>query len=89
MDLNERMAERARAILASQNISINAYAAKTGQSVDKASRRINGTVAFSLVDVEKFAEMTGYKPAELIDDEFILKPASMVKSPALAGKEGE
>ncbi|KAB8289346.1 hypothetical protein DSM100688_0426 [Bifidobacterium ramosum] len=86
MVLNERMAERARAIMAAQGISVATYAEKTGQSVDMASRRLNGNVTFSLTDVEKFAKLTGYKPVELIDDEFVLKPTHSVKSvsPALA-----
>lgn len=79
MGLNERTASRARAILAAQHLSISDYAERTGQSFDQASRRLNGRVEFSLTDIERFATLTGYKPAELVDDEFVLKPA-----PALA-----
>lgn len=55
-----------------------------------ASRRLNCKSRFTLHDVHKFSELTGYSPVDLVDDEFVLKPvAHAVGSQALAGKEAE
>ncbi|KAB5608381.1 hypothetical protein [Bifidobacterium jacchi] len=79
--LETRFTDRARAVLASQGISVSEYAEKTGQTFDMASRRLNGKVKVSITDLANFAELTGYDPCEFLEDEFVLKPA------VLAGRE--
>lgn len=79
--LEECFRERARAVLASQGMTVSAYAERTGQTFDMAQKRLSGKIRFSITDLARFAEVTGYKPSELLGDEFVLKPSS-----ALAGK---
>lgn len=83
-ELETRLAQRARAILAAQGISVSEYAASTGQSPDMASRRLNGKARFTVTDLDNFAKMTGYTPIELIDDAFVLKPV-VKPSPTVDG----
>lgn len=74
--LEKRFTDRARAVLAAQGISVSEYAARTGQSFDMASRRLNGRAKVSITDLAHFAEVTGYSPTELLDDEFTLHPVA-------------
>lgn len=76
-ELEERFTQRARAILAAQGITISEYAAKTGQSFDMASKRLNNKAKISITDLSNFAALTGYSPTELLDDEFVLKPLAL------------
>lgn len=40
-----------------------------------ASKRLNGVAKVSITDLDNFAKLTGYKPCELLEDEFVLHPA--------------
>lgn len=80
VDLNSIVSDRFRAVLSSQHISIAEYAKRTGQSRDAANRRINGNVPLSLADLNEFCTVTGYKPYELLQEEFVLKPLALVGS---------
>lgn len=71
--LEIRAADRARAILAAQNISVSEYAERTGQSFDMASRRLNRKARITITDIDNLAKLTGYSPTEFIADEFVLK----------------
>lgn len=73
-ELETRLVQRARAILAAQGISISDYAAHTNQSPDMASRRLNGKAKFTVTDLDNLAKLTGYTPIELLDESFVLKP---------------
>lgn len=84
--LEECFRKRARAVPASQGMTISTYAEKTGQTFDMAQKRLSGNAKFSITDLANFAMATGYKPSELLDDSFVLK-TSYVASSALAGKE--
>lgn len=70
--LNEKAAARIRAVMAAEKISVSDYAARTNQSVDVVSSRINGRVELSLGDIETFAKLTGYKPSDFLSEQFIL-----------------
>lgn len=74
-ELEKRFTDRARAVLAAQSISVTEYAKRTGQTFDMASKRLNGVAKVSITDLDNFAKLTGYKPCELLEDEFVLHPA--------------
>lgn len=76
--LNMRTAERVRAVMAAQKLTVADYAKQTDQSADMVSRRVNGKVEFTLSDIEEFADITGYSPLELLGDQFILHPVQEV-----------
>ena len=73
-ELNSIVADRFRAVLSSQHISITEYAELTGQSRDAANRRVNGTIPLTLADLYDFSKVSGYEPYELLKPEFVLKP---------------
>ena len=76
--LNARTAERIRAVMAVQRISVADYARQMNRSVDMASRLVNDKVEFTLSDLENFSDLTGYTPMELLDDQFVLHPSQEV-----------
>lgn len=53
--LNERVATEVRAELGRQRISVNELARRLGWSQPYLSRRVSGTVAFDLTDLERIA----------------------------------
>lgn len=88
--LEIQLVARARAVLASQGISVTEYAERTGQSFSMASKRLNGITRFTITDLAELSKVTGYRPAELIDDAFVLRPTTALAgktNTALAGKE--
>lgn len=80
-ELNQLVADRMKASLTSLHMSLKDYSVQAGQSYEASKRRVNGEVPLTLSDLEGFCRVTGYKPSELLEDEFVLKPA------ALAGRE--
>ena len=70
--LSEQAAARIRAVMAARKISVADYAKQTNQSADVVSRRINGKVDLSLTDIEAFANLTGYQPSDVLNNQFIL-----------------
>lgn len=77
-NINDMASARIRAVMAAQNISVAKVAEVWHQSVDMASRRINGTVELKLGEIDAFAANTGYKPIDFLADRF------EIKMPALA-----
>lgn len=77
-NINDMASARIRAVMAAQNIPVAKVAEVWHQSVDMASRRINGTVELKLGEIDAFAANTGYKPADFLADRF------EIKMPALA-----
>ncbi|PLS26001.1 hypothetical protein [Bifidobacterium parmae] len=80
-ELNQIVADRMKSSLTSLHLSVKDYATRAGQSYEAAKRRINGDIPLTLTDLQDFCAVTGYRPCELLEDEFVLKPSS-----ALAGK---
>ena len=74
-NINDMASARIRAVMAAQNIPV---AKVWHQSIDMASRRINGTVELKLSEIDAFASNTGYKPIDFLADRF------EIKMPALA-----
>ena len=75
-NINDMASARIRAVMAAQNIPVAKVAEVWHQSIDMASRRINGAVKLS--EIEAFASNTGYKPIDFLADRF------EIKMPALA-----
>lgn len=76
MALNSIVSERFRAILSAQQISVEDYAKETGRTREAARRRLNGSIPISLADLDEFCSITGYKPNEILQEQFILKPST-------------
>lgn len=74
--LQNTVAERVRAVMAARRLGLAAVSASLGISYDALSRRLNGAVAFSVAEIEKFARLTGYKPGDFIADSFTIIPMS-------------
>lgn len=72
-NLNEKVCERFRAVMATQKLSVAEYAKKSHQSYDMASRRLNGKVDLTLGDLETMCDLTGYQPIEYLNESFVLK----------------
>lgn len=77
-NINDMASARIRAVMAAQNIPVSKVAEVWHQSIDMASRRINGSVELKLSEIDAFASNTGYQPAEFLADRF------EIKMPALA-----
>lgn len=77
-NINDMASARIRAVMAAQNIPVAKVAEVWHQSVDMASRRINGTVELKLGEIDAFAANTGYQPIDFLADRF------EIKMPALA-----
>ena len=74
--IQDTAAERVRAVMAARKLGLSAVSTSLGISRDQLSRRLNGSVAFSVAEIEKFARLTGYKPADFIADSFAIIPMS-------------
>lgn len=72
-NLNDMVASRIRAILSSRHLTFADYANQIGMGLGAICRRLNGDVPITLTDLAEFAKSTGYTPAELVADEFVLK----------------
>lgn len=72
--VQDTVAERIRAVMAARKLGLSSVSVSLGISHDALSRRLNGSVAFSVAEIEKFARFTGYKPADFIADSFTILP---------------
>lgn len=76
--LNEIVASRVRAVIGAQSIQMPAVANAWHQSIDMASRRVNGKVELKLKEIEAFAELTGYQPLDFFGPHFDIRIASPI-----------
>lgn len=72
--LQDTVAERVRAVMAARRLGLSAVSSSLGISHDALSRRLNGSVAFSIAEIEKFAALTGYKPGDFVAESFAILP---------------
>ena len=77
-NINDMASARIRAVMAAQNIPVAKVAEVWHQSIDMASRRINGAVELKLSEIEAFASNTGYKPIDFLADRFEIKMPALV-----------
>ena len=64
--LNNRALTRIRAVVGVKKLSTTAVAAMWNQSIDMATRRLNGKVELKLSEIEAFARNTGFEPIDFL-----------------------
>lgn len=74
--IQDTVSARVRAVMAARRLDQTVVSTSLGISHDALSRRLNGSVAFSIAEIEKFAKLTGYKPGDFIAESFALIPLS-------------
>lgn len=75
-NLNQIVAARVRAVMASQKLTVAAVSESLGYSRDAMSKRLSGKVDFSLTDIDRFAKSAGYSPSDLVSEQFAMLPLS-------------
>lgn len=71
-NLNQIVAARIRAVMASQKLTAATVAESLGYSRYAMSSRLTGKVDFSLSDIDRFSKLTGYSPSDLTSEQFNL-----------------
>lgn len=72
--LQETVAERIRAVIAAKRLRCSVVSDSLGISPTALSHKLNGSSAFSVAEIERFAAITGYKPVDFIAESFALIP---------------
>lgn len=70
--LNNRALTRIRAVVGAKKLSTTAVASMWNQSIDMATRRLNGKVELKLSEIEAFARNTGFEPIDFLSEDFDL-----------------
>lgn len=74
--LQNTVTERVRAVMAARKLGQADVAGSLGMSQGALSRRLTGSVAFNIADIEQFAFITGYDPGVFFAKSFDLEPTS-------------